>query len=479
MLSAQLYEDTLQHEIHGAAAIAGTAPVPSQRYPPQKANNRYKSHAPQRSTEQQPAAAAAAAAIDVAAPAARAATGSSQPAEVSGVVATIPMGIAPTQAVLAAPRQTPGRRRKQAQAASLLRQATDDLAASSSGTMMHSSADADMNAAQQQDGSNQQQPPAGPLIVQPQLPLLGQLGSDTAQLVAALCPTAEGDMQPLDIIQQRPPGGPLVTQPQESLSGSQHGSDTAQLIAQGQLQQQLITVENADDVADAEDWTDHDDILAPAEPAETAQMQLPTADSSSLPSDMEDYVPDILNDLDNKQDPVELHGIVRKLIASLRDSGRYATQLQKALTTMVQGCDASANTLQSLSGTALATLQCGSGQAPDQQLTGGKYDSWTLSVFRVSGPHMSFFPSSVEGSVQIWVLKLTAPTTPTTASTNSADEAAVHYLFVPEDALNLLGMSAEESALKGHKQKVQYCGSFAAHTCTMPDSFFVLINTLI
>ena len=36
----------------------------------------------------------------------------------------------------------------------------------------------------------------------------------------------------------------------------------------------------------------------------------------SLPSAMEDYVKDLLSDLDNKQNPVELHGIVRKLIAS-------------------------------------------------------------------------------------------------------------------------------------------------------------------
>ena len=67
-------EDALQHEIHGAAATAGTAPTPSQRQPCQKANNKYKSHAPQR-------------------------------AEVPGAAATVPVGTASTQAVLAAPRQ--------------------------------------------------------------------------------------------------------------------------------------------------------------------------------------------------------------------------------------------------------------------------------------------------------------------------------------------------------------------------------------
>ena len=64
-------------------------------------------------------------------------------------------------------------------------------------------------------------------------------------------------------------------------------------------------------MADADAWTDDDDSLALAKPAETAQMQLPTADPGSLPSDMEDYVKDLLSDLENKQDPVELHGIVR------------------------------------------------------------------------------------------------------------------------------------------------------------------------
>ena len=126
-----------------------------------------------------------------------------------------------------------------------------------------------------------------------------------------------------------------------------------------------------------------------------------------------------MGDLDNKQDPVELRGIVRRLIASLHDSGRYAKQLQEALTAIVQGCDASANSLQSLSCTALAMLQPSSGQASGQQLTSGKHDSWTLSVCRSAGPHMSIFPSFVEGYVQIWVLKLTAPKTSTTASNNS------------------------------------------------------------
>ena len=241
--------------------------------------------------------------------------------------------------------------------------------------MLHSTADADMNAAQQQAGAVQQPPSAEPLILQPQMHLLGQLGSDTAQVMAVKGPTANGDMQPLDIIQQQPPGGPLVPQQQESLSGDQHGSDTAQLIAQGGQQQQLIRVENAFDAADENAWTDHDDSLAVAEPGETAQMQLPTADPSSLPSDMQEYVKDILSDLDNKQDPVELHGIVRRLIASLRDSGRYAKQLQEALIAIMQCCDASANSLQSVSGTALAMLQPSSGQASGQQLTSGKHDS--------------------------------------------------------------------------------------------------------
>ena len=66
---------------------------------------------------------------------------------------------------------------------------------------------------------------------------------------------------------------------------------------------------------------------------------------------------------------------------------------------------------------------------------------------------MSIFPSFVEGYVQIWVQKLTALKTSTTASNNSVNEAAVRYPFVAEDALNLLGMSAEESALQGHKAK--------------------------
>ena len=98
-------DGALQHKTHGAAATAGTAP--SQRHPRQKANNKYKSHAPQRATVQQLPAATA---TDVTAPAA---TGSSQLAEVPGAVATVPVGIAPTQAVLAAPRQASGRRRKQ------------------------------------------------------------------------------------------------------------------------------------------------------------------------------------------------------------------------------------------------------------------------------------------------------------------------------------------------------------------------------
>ena len=157
---------------------------------------------------------------------------------------------------------------------------------------------------------------------------------------------------------------------------------------------------------------------------------------------MEEYVKDVLGGLDSNENTLELHGIIRKLAEHLLDKERSSKKLQEVITTIVQGCDASANSLQRLASTALATLQLGSDRAQGQQPTSGKYDGWTPAVFRVSGRHLSLYSSAPEGNIQIWVLKLTAPKTAAPASINTAaaDEAAVVYVFVPEDALYLLGV---------------------------------------
>ena len=172
-------------------------------------------------------------------------------------------------------------------------------------------------------------------------------------------------------------------------------------------------------------------------------------------TDAQEVLTDLVGDLDalkGVQDPTKLHAIIQKLFDKFAESHEMCNKLRGALSTLLLGCKASMSTLQEEMKTVNASF-LDSSQLQDDQSVENKYDKWTLSAFKVSGPPMRLYSGGPPGDVQIWLLVLTGPEASGTSgqpASNAADIVAdppTVHLFVPEDALNLLGMSDSNPAV--------------------------------
>ncbi len=110
-----------------------------------------------------------------------------------------------------------------------------------------------------------------------------------------------------------------------------------------------------------------------------------------------------------------------------------------------------------------------SGREPGSRTdTASSYEQWELAAFFITAPSLDLF-SQPPGMTEIWMLTLSPPERPANAAP-SADQAPL-MLFVPKDALNLVGISGIFKKLSIYTSLVSSACNVSCHRLHLYNLF--------
>ena len=196
-----------------------------------------------------------------------------------------------------------------------------------------------------------------------------------------------------------------------------------------------------------EDDSDDSDAESPARPQQpsqtTAAATTSQPDSSLLTADEFIIVlvgnPDTLKQV---QGTAQLHTAIQKLVEGCRtlytqkqaaEQDRHRlTEAMQVLVTCVHG-----NMQNVQAGIAAAQSALSSGVITPVQPPAGSFPGWTMTAHRVEGPHLGLIDDPAADLTQIWLFILQPPVAG--EDDGASTDHAVH-LFLPDDALNLIGL---------------------------------------